>query len=303
MSHSSNGKISLLGYACDLGTSQPGTEQGPEHIISSQQMHRLNHLINDYECFYPTGHAYGIEALPFLHDINGRIATTTENLTRAGRHFITLGGDHSSAIGTWSGASSGIAKRGELGLIWVDAHMDSHTPETTPSDNIHGMPLAVLLGYGDPSLTSVRTSSPKIKPGHVCLIGVRSYEPEEKNLLEQLNVRIFYMEEIKERGIEVVLNEALAIATTGTAGFGISFDLDAIDPTEAPGVGTPAPDGLSSNQLFSALKLWNNHPQLIGLEIAEFNPTRDKNHQTENIIFNLIETLFSLTGGANHDDE
>ncbi len=292
MPQSNNGKVTLLGYACDLGTSQAGTEKGPEQIINSGSMHRLNHLISDYECFYPTGRAHGIEALPFLHDINVRMATATEKLSRADKHFVTLGGDHSSAIGTWSGASTGIAKRGDLGLIWVDAHMDSHTPETTPSENIHGMPLATLLGYGDPSLTSVRTSTPKIKPEHLCLIGVRSYEAEEKKLLEHLNVRIFYMEEINERGIEIVLSEALTIATTGTAGFGISFDLDAIDPIEAPGVGTPAPNGLSSKQLFNAMKLWNNHPLLVGLEIAEFNPSLDKNHQTEEIIFDLIETLF-----------
>lgn len=292
MPQSNNGKITLLGYACDLGTSRPGTEKGPEQIINSESMHRLNNLVSDYECFYPTGRAHGIKALPFLHDINVRMATASEKLSRTGKHFVTLGGDHSSAIGTWSGASTGIAKRGDLGLIWVDAHMDSHTPETTPSENIHGMPLATLLGYGDPSLTSVRTSTPKIKPEHLCLIGVRSFEAEEKKLLEHLNVRIFYMEEINERGIEIVLSEALTIATTGTAGFGISFDLDAIDPIEAPGVGTPAPNGLSSKHLFNAMKLWNNHPLLIGLEIAEFNPSLDKNHQTEEIIFDLIETLF-----------
>ncbi|MBX9585785.1 MAG: arginase [Gammaproteobacteria bacterium] len=295
MPQSKNGKITLLGYACDLGTSQAGAKKGPEQIINSESMPRLNNLISDYECFYPTGRARGIEALPFLHDINVRLATTTENLSRAGKYFVTLGGDHSSAIGTWSGASSGVAKHGDLGLIWFDAHMDSHTPETTPSDNIHGMPLATLLGYGDPSLTSVRTSTPKIKPEHLCLIGVRSYEAEEKKLLEHLNVRIFYMEEINERGIEIVLSEALTIASTGTAGYGISFDLDALDPIEAPGVGTPEPKGLSSKPLFNALKSCNNHPSLIGLEIAEFNPTLDKNHQTEEIIFDLIETLFSKT--------
>lgn len=293
MQNASSGKISLIGYACDLGTSQEGTEKGPDQVINSQQMHQINHLINEYESYYPTGHATGLDALPFLHEINARIALATENLTKNKRHYVTLGGDHSSAIGTWSGASAGLAKQGELGLIWIDAHMDSHTPETTPSDNIHGMPLAVLLGFGAPSLTSLRTSTPKIKPEHVCLVGVRSFESEEKNLLEQLNVRIFYMEEIKQRGIEAVMNDALNIATTGTAGFGISLDLDAIDPIEAPGVGSPAPDGLSSKELISALKSWNNHPQLIGLEIAEFNPSLDKNHQTENIIFDVIETLFT----------
>jgi arginase len=293
MPTSANGKISLLGYACDLGTSRPGTDKGPQHIINADGIQPLRDLISDYECFYPTARAHGIAATPLLHEINGRLAAATDTLTRHGKHFVTLGGDHSSAIGTWSGASTGLAKRGDLGLIWIDAHMDSHTPDTSPSDNIHGMPLAVLLGCGDPALKDLRTASPKVKPAHLCLIGVRSFEADEKALLERLNVRIFYMSEVEERGIDRVLEEALSIATTDTAGFGISFDLDAIDPLEAPGVGTPEPQGLSTKPLFEALKAWNNHPLLVGLEIAEFNPALDKNKLTENIIFNLIQTLFS----------
>lgn len=285
-------KLSLLGYAADLGTTCPGTEKGPQHIIDSEGMKRLGELISDYECFYPTAHAHGLNAMPYLHEINNRLAACTHQLTRSGKHFVTLGGDHTSAIGTWSGVSTALAKQGDLGLIWFDAHMDSHTTETTPSGNIHGMPLAALLGYGNPALTHLRTPSPKVKPEHVCLIGVRSFEPEEKALLNRLNVRIFYMNEIEERGIEAILEEALKIVTTNTAGFGISFDLDAFDPIEAPGVGSPAPQGLHTKPLIAALKSWKNHPQLRGLEIVEFNPRLDVNAQTENIIFELIETLF-----------
>lgn len=292
MTTSANGKISLLGYACDLGTPRSGTETGPQHIINAEAMQGLSNLVSDYECFYPTARAHGLEAMPLLHEINARLAAATDHLTRTKKHFVTLGGDHTCAIGTWSGTSTGLASRGDLGLIWIDAHMDSHTPHTTPSDNIHGMPLAVLLGYGDPTLTDLRRPNPKIKSQHTCLIGVRSFETEEKELLERLNVRIFYMNEIEERGIDIVLSEALAIATTNTAGFGISFDLDAIDPLEAPGVGTPEPQGLHVEPLLAALKAWNKHPALVGLEIAEFNPTLDKEGLTEKIIFALIETIF-----------
>lgn len=292
MPHLSHAKLSLLGYAADLGTACPGTEKGPQHIIDSEGIKHLSDLISDYECFYPSAHVHGLNAMPFLHEINNRLAACTQQLTRTGKHFVTLGGDHTCAIGTWSGVATAMTQQGDLGLIWFDAHMDSHTTETTPSGNIHGMPLAALLGYGNPALTHLRTPNPKVKPEHVCLIGVRSFEPEEKELLDHLNVRIFYMNEIEERGIEAVLEDALTIATTNTAGFGISFDLDALDPLEAPGVGSPAPQGLHTKPLIAGLQSWKNHPLLRGLEIAEFNPRLDINAQTETIIFELIETLF-----------
>jgi arginase len=287
-----NAKLTLLGYACDLGTSRPGTETGPSQIINAPAMAQLNHLISDYECLYPTAHAYGLAALPLLHEINSRLAAYTAALSHSGKRFITLGGDHSCAIGTWSGAATGLDVGADLGLIWFDAHMDSHTPQTTPSDNIHGMPLATLLGYGDPTLTMLRRPTPKIKPEHLCLIGVRSFESDEQALLEGLKVRIFYMEEIEDRGIAVILREALSIATTNTAGFGVSFDLDALDPAEAPGVGTPEPKGLHIKPLMAALQAWKNHPLLLGLEIAEFNPTLDVEGMTQGIIFELISSLF-----------
>lgn len=292
MPTTASAKLTLLGYACDLGTSRPGTETGPSKIINAKAMAQLNNLISDYECLYPTAHAYGLAAMPLLHEINTRLAAHTEELSRSGKRSIILGGDHSCAIGTWSGVATGLDPSGDLGLIWFDAHMDSHTPETTPSDNIHGMPLAALLGYGDPTLTNLRRPTPKIKAEHLCLIGVRSFEPDEQALLESLKVRIFYMEEIEARGIEVVLREALSIATTNTAGFGISFDLDALDPAEAPGVGTPEPKGLHAKPLMAALQAWKNHPLLLGLEIAEFNPTLDVKEMTEAIIFELISSLF-----------
>ncbi len=293
MPNSNTSKITLLGYATDLGGACPGNELGPQQIIDSPLMQSIDKLIGKYQYLYPEGKAHGLSALPLLHEINKRLAVATEQLTRAKKDFVVLGGDHSSAIGTWSGVSTGLAKEGDLGLIWFDAHMDSHTPETTPSGNIHGMPLAALLGHGDTSLTHLLTPNPKLKPEHVCLIGIRSFEAAEKELLDRLKVRIFTMQEIKERGLEIVLSEALSIATSNTAGFGISFDLDAIDPLEAPGVSTPAPDGLSTLSLYTALKAWNNHPLLTGLEIAEFNPTFDIKAQTETIIFELIHSLYS----------
>ena len=292
--------LTFLGYACELGTPCRGTAAGPQHFIQSQPFQRLRPLISHIDCFTPNAAAQGLEATTLLQEINTHLATKTEGLTRQGQPFVTVGGDHSSAIGTWSGVSTGLSDQGDLGLIWFDAHMDSHTPESTHTGNIHGMPLAVLLGYGDPVLTALHSPRPKIKGEHLCLIGIRSFEPEEEALLKSLNVRIFFMQEIQERGIKAIFAEALAIATTGTAGFGISFDLDVIDPTEAPGVGTPAPRGLLSAPLITALQAWNHHPQLLGLEIAEFTPILDIEGRTETIIAEIIEAIWG-TGEGNDE--
>src|SRR5665213_879539 len=159
--------------------------------------------------------------------------------------FVSVvGGDHSCAIGTWSGVYDAMHHLGDIGLIWIDAHMDSHTPETTPTNHIHGMPLACLLGYGYPTLTGVLHAAPKFKPENVCLIGVRSYEKGEAALLKHLNVRVFFMEEVQERGFEVVLAEAVQHVNQHTIGYGITLDIDAVDPLEAPGVDVPEPEGI-----------------------------------------------------------
>ncbi len=280
--------IPLFAYACELGTTHPGSAAGPQHFIQSQAFGNIKSLIGTVEYVTTDATVRGLEATSSISEINHQLALKTKEPTR----FITLGGDHSSAIGTWSGVSTRIAQQGDLGLIWFDAHMDSHTPQTTHSGNIHGMPLAALLGYGDSRLTKILSDRPKIKAENLCLIGVRSFESEEKILLDTLNVRIFYAEEVAERGIKTVLNEALKIATTGTAGFGISFDLDVIDPQQAPAVGTPEPQGLATEPLLEALKMWNRHPALLGLEIAEFTPQLDQDHRTEKLIAELINTLW-----------
>ena len=296
MAISAKTTLTFLGYACELGTSHEGAAAGPQHFIQSKPFQRLQSLIGEIDCLMPSAKAHGLEAAPLLQEINTELAKKTDLLIRQGQPFVTIGGDHTSAIGTWSGASTALAEQGDLGLIWFDAHMDSHTPTSTHSGNIHGMPLAVLLGYGDPQLTAVHSPRPKIKAERVCLIGVRSFEAEEEALLKSLNVRIFFMKEIEERGIAAILADALTIATTGTAGFGISFDLDVIDPTEAPGVGTPAPKGLPIAPLIAALKAWNHHPLLVGLEIVEFTPILDEDDRTTTIIADIIEAIWGTRG-------
>lgn len=220
-------------------------------------------------------------ALPDVAALSTKLAQSTHDAVRNQQFFITLGGDHTAAIGSWSGAANAI--EGDLGLIWFDAHMDSHTFETTPSNNIHGMPLAVLLGHGESALTHVASNKPKLKPENVALIGIRSYEPGEAALLKKLGVNIFYMDDIKKQGMQKVIESAIAIATKNTVGFGISIDLDGFDPMDAPGVGTSEADGVRAAAFLKYFSIIAEHSKLIGADIVEFNPVLDRENKTEKL--------------------
>lgn len=204
--------------------------------------------------------------------------------------FITIGGDHSCAIGTWSGAASAVKASGDIGLIWIDAHMDAHTPDSSPSGAIHGMPVASLLGYGPSELTSVEYAGAKIKPQNLCLIGIRSYEAEEKALLERLGVKIFYVDEIQNLG--AVFQEAVSHVTRNAVKYGISLDLDAIDPMQAPGVGSPEHNGLNARDLINAFSSHVIGPEFLGFEVVELNSFEDKDDKTAKLAINLVEALF-----------
>lgn len=221
-----------------------------------------------------------------------RLSEVTANKVAKGESFIVLGGDHSCAIGTWSGVSQMKRSAGPIGLIWIDAHLDSHLPETSPSGALHGMPLACLLGWGDHRLTSIRDLYPKLLPEYVALIGVRSFEPEEYGLLQRLGVKVFFMDEVRRRGLNKVFQDALEVVQDQTAGFGISIDLDAIDPKDAPAVGSPVPRGIAKEALIAVLSQLDGISGLIGLEIAEYNPALDKEYQTAHLIGELLAGVF-----------
>jgi arginase len=219
-----------------------------------------------------------------------RLADITAELKQKEQAFCVYGGDHSSAIGTWSGVRHAMQE--PLGLIWIDAHMDSHTAQTSHSGAMHGMPLACLLGHGDEQLIHLHGAAPTLKPEHVCVIGARSYEDEEQQLLAQLGVRVFDIEECNNKGLDNIFQQALSIVATDTAGYGISLDLDAIDPTQAPGVGSPSAGGLDANELMSALRKYSNRHPLLGLEIAELNPSRDINDITAKLALEITKSCY-----------
>lgn len=282
-----NAQIELIGYACGIGAGKVECEQGPLYLKNSGSLDKLSGLIWN-KILQPVDSSRHKEALQSIATLSLELAKITAELVAQRKFFITIGGDHSSAIGTWSGVATALRPL-SLGLLWVDAHLDSHTMETTPSGNIHGMPLAALLGQGDTALTSILSREPKIKPENTCVLGVRSYEQEEQKLLQELGVRIFYMEEIIEKGMDAVIEEAHAIISNNTDYFGVSIDLDAVTPEEAPGVGTPEPNGISIESLIAGLQKLNEDPKLIGAEIVEFNPTLDKNQQTELLIVAIVK--------------
>lgn len=261
-------------------------EQGP--ALLKQALEKIK--IRQNYCWQTplsvNNHLQKREALNDVAALSAILSQSTEHSVQQKRFFITLGGDHTAAIGSWSGASHALT--GDLGLLWFDAHMDAHTFETTLSNNIHGMPLAVLLGYGEPALTHIASQQPKVKPENVALIGVRSYETGEAELLKKLGVKIFYMEDIQKLGLQNVMSSALRIVSQNTAGFGISIDLDGFDPEDAPGVGTAEKNGIRAVEFLQHFACITKHPKLIGADIAEFNPVLDHEQKTRELAVQLF---------------
>jgi ornithine--oxo-acid transaminase len=223
------------------------------------------------------------------------LADRVESTLASGALPLVLGGDHAIAIGTWRGVARQLAPRGGLGLIWIDAHLDSHTPDTTHSGNIHGMPLAALLGEGGPDMTDI--PGPRLDPDHVCVIGARAWEPEELARLTRLGVRIFGMDEVRRRGLATILGEALTIARSATVGFGVSVDLDALDPVAAPGVTCPEPLGLDPRDLADNLHALRACADLVALEIVEYVPAADPHGRTADWVVALAEAILGPTTG------
>lgn len=218
-----------------------------------------------------------------------RLMRRTLRLRRGGMLPVVIGGDHSCAIGTWSGIAS--AQRRPLGLLWIDAHLDAHTPESSETQRLHGMPLAVLLGEGDAPLTQMGGTTPVLDPRYCAVIGVRSYEAEEPLRLARLGVRFYTREEILRRGLGVVLSEAWRRVAAAPGGFGVSLDLDVLDPTLAPGVSVPERGGLHPARLAGLLARQPHKERLRGLEIVELNPRRDPRGQTLRLLPLLMTAL------------
>jgi arginase len=288
--------IELIGAAWGLGGADPGCAQAPEALIPllAGSLARCSAKVMLGPMLHPPAAERRKEAA--VSRLCGMLAAAVADAMRRGLLPCVIGGDHSCAGGTWTGVARML--QGELGLVWIDAHMDSHTPGTSHTGRLHGMPLAWLLGQADDALYGLTTGV--VDPEHVALIGVRSYEPEEKQRLDRLGVRVFHIEEVRSRGLATVFAEALRIATHGTAGFGISIDLDAVSPEEAPGVGTPVPDGIAGAELARVLQTVGGRRDLAGIELVEYLPRLDPDGRSARV---AIDLLLAALCGARQDPQ
>jgi arginase len=192
-----------------------------------------------------------------------------------------LGGDHSVAIGTVSGVSAHFRKQEKrIGLLWLDAHGDMNTPESSPSGNVHGMPLASLIGYGAPELVELMGYKPKVEPRNVAVVGARDLDAKERRIVKESGIHVFTMRDIDERGMRDAMAEALRFVTDDTEGTAVSLDLDFVDPSDAPGVGTPVRGGVTYREAHLAMEMIADSESMVSLEVVELNPVIDEHNKT-----------------------
>ncbi|MDM0115536.1 arginase [Variovorax sp. J22R133] len=222
------------------------------------------------------------------------LAQVVQHQLQRGTQPVVVGGDHSCAVGTWSAVAQVWRERGDIGLIWVDAHLDAHTPATSDSLAPHGMPVAALLGHGVPGLTELYGWAGKVKPGNLVIIGARSFESGEQALLDRLGVRVMYMPEVDRRGFEACFDEALALVRRHTVAWGLSFDLDALDPADAPGTGTPVDAGIALADAAHAMRGCALEVDCVAIELTEYNPVHDVEGRTAQSAFALLSSITAL---------
>lgn len=285
-------RIRIIGVASGIGAQDKGCEDGPVAFHRSQAWHELEHhpFIDWGETLFSL-EMPGQVPVARIAELCRRLAGSVGKTLEDGAFPLIIGGDHSIAIGTWSGVARFVGA--PVGLLWIDAHLDSHTPETSYSGAIHGMPLACLLGRGDKRLLGLGIHGAQLDPLHTVVLGPRSWEPEEAALLGRMGVRVIGEDEIGQRGLAACFAEAAAVVTGAANGFGITLDLDAFDPAAAPGVGSPEPDGLRVSAVRDGLRRLAVSSSLRALEIAEYNPDRDRHGITARLISDVIGDLLS----------
>jgi len=297
--------VTILGVPLGYGASMAGVDIGPAALRVARLTQRIGRLgysvrdLGDMRLERPQVLPEDTAKLKFVREISNaceQLAAEVEAILEAHEFPIILGGDHSIAIGSFSGAADYYRKHEQtLGLIWFDAHADMNTPETTPSGNIHGMPLAALLGMGAPELTNVAGFSPKIDPALCAHVGARDIDSGERELIKKLGMRFFTMREIDERGMSACMNDAIAIASKGTAGYVVTFDVDALDPGDAPGSGTLVRGGLTYREAHLGMELIAEHGGMRLLEMVEINTALDVNNKTAELGVELILSALGKT--------
>jgi arginase len=294
--------VHLLGVPMDLGSGRRGVDMGPSAIRIAGVAGRLEELghkvVDEGDVVIKNMEELkvGSERARYLGEIARASTILARKIDRIMglKHFpLVLGGDHSIAVGTVSGIAAFAQRQGKkLGLIWIDAHGDINTPESSPSGNIHGMPLAALLGFGASELTSIAGASPKVEPGNVALVGVRSLDSGEKKRLKETGVQVHTMADIDRHGVHRVMKKALARVTEDTDYVHVSFDLDAVDPTVAPGVGTPVKGGLDYREAHLIMEVIADAGVMTSLEMVEVNPILDQGNASAAFAVELVQSAF-----------
>ena len=290
--------IAIVGAPLDLGQDRRGVDMGPSAVRVAGLNARLASLgyevtdLGNIPAEQAEAAAPGDAHAKYLAQIAAACGLLGERVYRAlggGYLPVVLGGDHSVAVGSVSGVAKAYRERGEkIGLIWLDAHADMNTPESSPSGNIHGMPLACLAGMGPRELTELLGPGPKVEPRNAVIVGLRDVDEMEKPYVRESGIRAFTMRDIDERGMRAVMEEAIRIATAGTAGLHLSLDMDFVDPADAPGVGTPVRGGVTYREAHLAMEMICDSGKTIAMEVVEVNPVIDESNRTAALAVELI---------------
>ena len=291
-------QIAIIGAPLDLGQDRRGVDMGPSAMRVANLNKRLAALgyhvedLGNIPVAQPEAAPEGparARYLPQIAETCRRLGVAVEKAVSAEKIPLLLGGDHSIAVGTVAGLSRCFRKKKQpVGLIWIDAHADMNTPETSPSGNVHGMPLACCIGLGPKELTHLFGFSPKVAPRNVALVGVRNIDQLEAPHVRDSGVRAFTMRHIDERGLRAVMDEAIEIASTGTVGFHLSLDMDYVDPSEAPGVGTPVRGGGTYREAHLAMEMICDSGKMLSMEVVEVNPLIDEVNRTADLAVELV---------------
>jgi arginase len=291
-------KVRIIGVPMDLGQSRRGVDMGPSALRVAGLQGRLKQLghqvedIGNIPVKQPEEMTIGEKRAKYMAEITetcNDLAIIVQKCLEEDFVPLVLGGDHSIAAGVVSGVSAHFRKeKKQIGYIWLDAHGDMNTPDSSPSGNVHGMPLAAIMGYGAPELVDLLGFKPKVEPQNIVLVGVRDLDLQERRLVKKSGVRVFTMRDIDERGMREVMADALKYATDDTNGISVSLDMDFVDPSDAPGVGTPVRGGVTYREAHLAMEMIADSDAMVSMEVVEINPIIDEHNRTALLGVELI---------------
>src|SRR3954469_2732364 len=292
----------MIGVPLDFGASRRGVEMGPAALRIAQMaesLRTLGHTVTDIgDVRVPQRATISAETagrgfLPLITKVCEELADETAEAVAHGEVPLVLGGDHSLVAGSLAGAARHFASKGEtVGCVYLDTHGDLHMPSTSLTGNVHGTPLAPLLGHGDTRLASIAGSTPALSTKQLALVGIRDLDVPEKEAIRAWGIHCFTMRHIDELGLEEVMRRAIAVATSGTDHLWVSCDMDWVDPADAPGVGTPVRGGATYREAQLAMEMLSDSGKLVGLDIVETNPVLDERNRTAELAVQLAMSAF-----------